>query len=40
VTGSEETDVGVIEGDVDEAVERDGTLASDQPRDGVSGRAG
>jgi len=40
VSRCEETDVGVVQGDVDEPVERDGTLASDQPRDRVAGRAG
>jgi hypothetical protein len=39
VTGREEPDVRVVQGDVDETVERDGTLASDQPRDRVGGRA-
>jgi hypothetical protein len=40
VTGREEADVGVVQGDVDEPVERDGTFASDQTRDRVGGRAG
>jgi len=39
-TGREETDVGLVQRDVDEPVEGDGTFAPDQARDGVGGRAG
>ncbi|MGO9873216.1 MAG: hypothetical protein ACLPVY_05400 [Acidimicrobiia bacterium] len=40
MTGREEADVGLVQRDVDEPVEGDGTLAPDQARDGVGGRAG